>query len=189
MDDDLPPWERQLLESLSHHCLIRASHELCLRRQALNRSAMDLFIESLGHLLRTMAAQEVVARVAHDGEQPSTRVAAPEATEESERTHEGVLDDVFRVLIAAREPSREVVGRVQVRQHRLLEWTAGHRLLFPTRSVAQRGISGGLPPSGISEGEKRHDIENLDRSTLESTPLSTACDNLDPPDGRQRVLV
>lgn len=63
-------------------------------------------------------------RIAHDREQPRTRVrllAAFESAEETERAQIGFLHDIVGIVRASRQPAREVVRGVQMRHHRRFE--------------------------------------------------------------------
>src|SRR5256885_11315237 len=62
--------------------------------------------------------------VAHNREKPRPRLAA-QAVEEAEGAQHCLLHDVLRVVIIAREPAREVIGRVEMQQHQLLESSLG----------------------------------------------------------------
>jgi peptidyl-prolyl cis-trans isomerase A (cyclophilin A) len=69
------------------------------------------------HRLDVSAAPEGgEAPVPHDGQQPGARVAAPEVLRRPDGPKASVLDDVLGVRVVTHQPSREVVGRVQVRQ-------------------------------------------------------------------------
>jgi hypothetical protein len=71
--------------------------------------------------LRTVLFEPCVVRVAHDREQPRARVAAVKAGIKPERAQTCLLHDVFGVALVAREPAREVVGRIEMRHHGFLE--------------------------------------------------------------------
>jgi hypothetical protein len=59
-----------------------------------------------------------VAGVAHDGEHPRARVAAPIAVEGAQV---GLLHDVLRVMVVAGQPARQIVAGTEVRHYDALE--------------------------------------------------------------------
>src|SRR5258706_465399 len=88
--------------------------------------------------------------VAHDGEKPRPRLAA-QAVEEAVGAQHRLLHYVLRVVIVARQPAREVIGRVEMRQHQLLESSLGL-----AQGLVQRYGIGVVQKYGI--GGEHHDI-------------------------------
>src|SRR5579862_673097 len=75
---------------------------------------MDFFIERyLCHSVFAAAPGET--GVTYHCQQPRFTISAPEAVEVAERAQIGLLNDIFRIVLVAREPMREVVSRVQMR--------------------------------------------------------------------------
>src|SRR5437870_11252378 len=66
-------------------------------------------------LRRTVALAPVVKRVAHDGQKQRTS-AAVERADILQRPHARVLNAILRIVAVARQPPRQVVCGVQVRQ-------------------------------------------------------------------------
>jgi hypothetical protein len=66
-------------------------------------------------------AQPRVTRVPHDGEQPAAPVRAIESCEEFKGAQVSFLHHIFGVMIVARQPTRQVIGSVQMRQDSLFE--------------------------------------------------------------------
>jgi hypothetical protein len=56
-----------------------------------------------------------IAGVADDSKHPGADIAASEATKKSEGPHEGFLDHVLRILVVAGQPSRQVIGSIEMR--------------------------------------------------------------------------
>src|SRR6516164_6247013 len=81
-----------------------------------------LFFVEGDRLLRCPVLVEPgVAGVAHNSEEPSAAVATTEAPKELEGAEIGLLHHIFRILVAARQPPREIVCGVHVGQDRLLK--------------------------------------------------------------------
>ena len=59
--------------------------------------------------------------VTHDGKQPGARVAALKSVEAAERAQHGVLHDVVCMARRGRQPPREAIRRIEVRQYLRLE--------------------------------------------------------------------
>src|SRR5579871_1943697 len=81
-----------------------------------------------------MLAQPAIAGVAHDRQQPGAAIPALKSGVESQGAQAGFLYDIFRILVVACQPARQIVGGVQMRQHSLLEITISLRVrqrLFP----------------------------------------------------------
>src|SRR4051812_2077564 len=68
-----------------------------------------------------VALEPRVIRIAHDAEEPCAAVLAFEAVEEAERAQKRFLRHVLGIALIARQPAREVVGRIQVRGEEHLE--------------------------------------------------------------------
>src|SRR5436190_2153246 len=68
-----------------------------------------------------VALEPRVIRIAHDAEQPCAAVLAFEAVEEAEGAQKRFLRHVLGIALIARQPAREVVGRIQVRGEEHLE--------------------------------------------------------------------
>jgi len=62
-----------------------------------------------------------VGRVADDGEQPGTAVAAAKSAEEFVGAQERILHDILGVMLIAGQPAGQIVGRVQMWQNDPLE--------------------------------------------------------------------
>ncbi len=75
--------------------------------------------------------------VAHDAEQPDPDVRAAKRIEIAERAQIGVLQHVLGVGRVAREPAREIVGRVEMRQRQKLEAAVVGRPARPGILVAR----------------------------------------------------
>src|SRR5262245_32944115 len=82
---------------------------------------MPFLVELLRSLGLAVALEPAIRGVAHDLEQPGARVAAVEPGKEAERAQERLLRHVLGIRFPPNEPPREVVGRVEVRHHELLE--------------------------------------------------------------------
>jgi len=59
--------------------------------------------------------------ISHDGQQPSPGVFASKISKEPEGAQARLLRHVLRIVVVAGEPAGEVVGRIQMRHHRLLK--------------------------------------------------------------------
>src|SRR5215475_13364340 len=57
----------------------------------------------------------------HDRQQPGASLAAAKPVKELVGAQEGLLHDVLRVVVVARQPARQIIGRRQVRQDGLLK--------------------------------------------------------------------
>src|SRR5438477_1969748 len=86
----------------------------------------------------------------HNREKPRPRLAA-QAVEEAVGAQHRLLHYVLRVVIIARQPAREVIGRVEMRQHHLLESSLGL-----AQGLVQRCGNGLVQQYGI--GGEHHDI-------------------------------
>src|SRR5207249_6930616 len=85
---------------------------------------------------RSIGAQPRPAGVAHDREQPRPRLAA-QAVEMAVGAQHRFLEHVLGVVVVAREPAREVVRRVEMRQHkRLVARAVGHARTFITPLIS-----------------------------------------------------
>jgi hypothetical protein len=73
-----------------------------------------------------------IGRVAYDLEQPSARIGAAEAAEIRGGAQHRFLHHILGIGRVAREITRQIVGGVEMRQHRRFELNAAHRL--PMRS-------------------------------------------------------
>src|SRR5262249_39153542 len=62
--------------------------------------------------------------VAHDREQPGLRIPTAVLVEGAERPQKRFLDDVICCNGVARDEPRQTVGRIQMRQEKVLELTA-----------------------------------------------------------------
>src|SRR6185295_1609446 len=76
---------------------------------------------------------EGVVRVAHDREQPGAGVSPGEGMEVLERAQIRFLHHVLRLVLVARQPAREAVGGVEMRQGDLFE--QGDSILFRQRAA------------------------------------------------------
>ncbi len=92
---------------------------------------MNFFVEHFIRTGRPILVQPGVASISHDREEPCPHVATLVAVEKTERAQAGFLRNVLRVLIVPRQPAREVVRSVQVRQDGLLEALASRCLWHP----------------------------------------------------------
>ncbi len=72
-------------------------------------------------LRRTVALAPVLERAAHDGQKPHTSAAAVERADILQRPHARVLNAILRIVDVARQPPRQVVCGIQMRQDQLLE--------------------------------------------------------------------
>lgn len=59
--------------------------------------------------------------MAHDSEQPRAAIATTETIKESKRTQTSFLHHILRVVLIPRQPTCQIVRRVQVRQDGLLK--------------------------------------------------------------------
>ena len=75
---------------------------------------VEAFIERRVGPARLVLAVPAVGRVADDREQPGSRVATLEPGEVTERAQVRLLDDVLGILGVPDQPTREVVGGVEV---------------------------------------------------------------------------
>jgi hypothetical protein len=89
---------------------------------------VHFFVKCVRRLARAVLVKPRKAGIAHNGQEPDAGVAAAEALEEAERAQVGFLHHVLRVLIIPRQPARQVIGSIHVRQNHLLE--AGEFLLL-----------------------------------------------------------
>src|SRR5947209_4360055 len=71
--------------------------------------------------LRFGRSKPAEAGVANDSKQPGASVGSVKAVEVTMRPQERVVHDVFCILVASQQPTRKVVGRVQVRIDGALE--------------------------------------------------------------------
>ena len=82
---------------------------------------MDFFVEHRRGFLRPVLLQPGVTSIAHNRQQPGASVSAVEAVKKSERAQVRLLHHVFRILVIARQPARQVVSRIQMRQYDLFK--------------------------------------------------------------------
>ena len=73
------------------------------------------------HLGRSVLLHPREAGVAHDLQQPASRVVAAKAADVAQRANERFLHDVLRVVIVARDPASQVEGCAEMRQGEALE--------------------------------------------------------------------
>ena len=67
-------------------------------------------------------AQPVMIAIAHDRQDPGTHVAAAIAVKAAEGAQERVLHDILRGISVTAEEAREIIGRVELRHDRALEF-------------------------------------------------------------------
>jgi len=72
--------------------------------------------------------QPCVARVAHDRQQQGTHIPTLVSVEKAKGAQKGLLRHILSVLFVSRQPVREVVRRVQMRQAGLLKAFASYGL-------------------------------------------------------------
>ena len=84
-------------------------------------SVLPDFVELSRRGRRPAAFEPAHRGIAHDRQKPRAPRVALQAVEEAECAQERILDDVVRILVAAREPAGEVVRHVQVGQHQRFE--------------------------------------------------------------------
>jgi hypothetical protein len=89
---------------------------------------VNFLVEFHGGRGRAILVQPRVARIAHDREQPRPHVSALVAIEKSKRAQKSFLRHILRVLFVPRQPAREIVRRVQMRQDGLLKAFASYGL-------------------------------------------------------------
>src|ERR1700733_3694513 len=82
---------------------------------------MNCLVKFLRQLARALFLKKRIRSVPHDTKQPCAGVPFLIAAEKAHCAETGLLNDVFCILRTSDEPAREVVGRVQVRQHNVLE--------------------------------------------------------------------
>src|SRR5712692_9078063 len=103
--------------------------------------AVDLFID-LRRLVPSLLPEPGVAGVAHNGEQPGPAVPAPKPFEKPQGAEIGLLYQVFRIVLVAGQPARQIVGGAEVRQNLLLESrdliSVGQPLLLSDAAASRR---------------------------------------------------
>src|SRR4029077_5710402 len=62
-----------------------------------------------------------VTRIAHDLQQPRSRISALETAEEAARTKKGFMRDIVGMRPCAQQPARKVESSVNMGQHKLFE--------------------------------------------------------------------
>ncbi len=82
---------------------------------------MRLFIERYRRTLRLLALAPGEARVAHDLQEPRAAVVSAKSVEELYGTQASLLSNVRGVVVVAGKPAGQVIRRVEVRQHDLLD--------------------------------------------------------------------
>src|SRR5262245_2425993 len=83
--------------------------------------AVYLVVEGSGRFGSAGPSQLRVADVANDRQQPAAAVATTEARQRAVCSHARLLHGVLGVVVVPEQPTREVEGAVEVRQHELLE--------------------------------------------------------------------
>jgi hypothetical protein len=82
---------------------------------------MKLILERGRHRCGLLMPQVVVTRVAHDRQEPGTRVASPKRCEVPDGTQARVLNDVSSIFVVSQEIACQHVRRIEVRENRCLE--------------------------------------------------------------------
>jgi hypothetical protein len=81
------------------------------------------FIERIG--LPLPAGDEArVVRIPHDPEKPRASVPAGERSEVSQCSQDGILHDIFGILVVPHEPACQSISGVEVRQDDRVEGVA-----------------------------------------------------------------
>src|SRR5438067_1501413 len=73
------------------------------------------------HAIDPMPPKPGMAAIANDGEQPCPRVTVAVAIEVSEGSEDGVLNDILRIVLVAKEIVRKRVRVIEMREHESLE--------------------------------------------------------------------
>ena len=99
-----------------------------------------LFVERGGRgLMATTVA--AVTGVAHDSEEPGSRITAGKRPKVSKRPERRLLDRVFRVVFVANQPARQPLSGAEVGQHDLVEaGTDSRRRCPPIESATHRAL-------------------------------------------------
>src|SRR5713226_6310624 len=118
--------------------------------------AVDLFIE-LRRLVLSLLPEPGVAGVAHNGEQPGAAVPAPKPFKKTQGAEIGLLHQVFRIVLVAGQPARQIVGGTKVRQNLLLE---------------SRGLISGGQPLLLSDATTSRPIRPISWRVYSSTRLT-----------------
>ncbi|CAM2152917.1 protein of unknown function [Pararobbsia alpina] len=118
-------FDREHVECPMHETNLVAAHEQCLgivhrmfippRQRFIGRCRLVI-----RDIFRTRAppAPFCKPRVPHNRKQPGPRVVAIECLEESKRAQIRILDDIVGIARAARQPAREVIRRIKMRQRK-----------------------------------------------------------------------
>ncbi len=89
---------------------------------------MNVFIERQCCALRPIFLQPVITRVADYGQQPCPGVTTAKRPVKLKRPQERLLNDVFCIMFIFYHPTRQIVGRIEVRQSCLFK--PGHAVLL-----------------------------------------------------------
>ena len=130
-----------------------------------HRAAVLRLVEASSTPRRLAGADPVQAGVAHDGDEPGLRRRALHGVEEAKGTQARILDDVLGAAVVAQEPARQVVGGVEVHQHRRLEPVLPRR--FTHRGSAWHSSSRRRHAAFVKTGRRRSFIPDLGRTAAE----------------------
>jgi hypothetical protein len=66
-------------------------------------------------------SRPVTTAIANNAEEPGTSISARERPKVSKRPERRLLDDIFGIVLVPYQPSRQAIGRIEMRQHDLFE--------------------------------------------------------------------
>src|SRR5262245_28362185 len=109
---------------------VRALERQGFRIEGARCFGMYLFITLGGDLPRAVLLPPPQSRGADDGEQPGTRIPAPEGAKVSKSLQACLLNNIFRLVSAPHEPPCEVVSRIEMRKDHLVKTVSRCRCVY-----------------------------------------------------------
>jgi hypothetical protein len=102
------------------HCALDHGRVSCLKQEGFRigcgpTAAVLLFIERVGYAMAGVTTP-AITRVTNDSEEPGAAASARKCSEVSKRPQRRFLHDVLRILVIPRQPARQPVGGVEVRE-------------------------------------------------------------------------
>src|SRR5262245_62146550 len=136
-DQNLSEANRKVAQRLLDNTSVGVLEQQLFRTRRLHAAGMNLLIEQDSGLAGTPLPKPPVRRIAHNREQPRSRVAAAESARVLKRSKVGFLHHVLRIFATAHEPARQVVRGIEMREK---EFGKPANLSLDGRSVAHRYV-------------------------------------------------
>src|SRR5579862_2181233 len=112
---------RQFLQRLAQHAALHVPHNRCFHIRWRRILPVHPLVELFAQRRRPVLLQKRIARIAHNLQQPGTRIPTLKPAKELVRPQASLLHHIFRIMRVPDEPARQIVSRIQMRHHRLLK--------------------------------------------------------------------